>query len=192
VGFDVSPIQFKVKKVSPRISIDSMAGVIDLANRCYESGLANLRRHLIQFILHYPIQGVRRVNKLNPVLFTTDPDDSFAILCDVPRNTHLEKRLFDENSAEQFRLKFWFRSREKDVRSKWDEPTHLRYQRDEYRSITPGPHSKSKLPRKFDNYAYGVWWRSRYGSVGEPQNNGVTDTKTDSLGVRVRWRWTAA
>lgn len=191
IGQDVTPMTFKVKKVGPRISIESLAGVLQMANRAREYGYDALRRHLIQFALHYPIQGVQSVNKLNPILFSSDPDDSFAILCDTPRNTHLLLREYDPDRAELRRYNFWLACKDPSAR-RWDEESNTQYQRDEVRSITPEPTSKVRQSSKFDNYRLGVWWRSRYRPAKTAPDEGVAVPTTDTLGVGVRWRWTAA
>lgn len=172
-GSDVSPYFFKVDKISPRISIDSLAGVIEHVNRAWDYGYLHLRKHLIQFVQHYPIEGVhKRKEGVNPILFSEDENDSFSILVLNANNSHLRRRRYV-------------------VGMKPDDTTCYRLQRNELYSIVPGPRVKRKLLEKFDNYRYNVWWRSRYSGVGNVDLK-TSPATTDALGVGTRWRWTAA
>jgi hypothetical protein len=169
-GKDVTPLLFKVQPLNLRMSIESLASYIDLANRAKEYGYTSLRSSLINFILRYPIQGVRdEVDSLNPVLFTDDVDESMAILCDEPRNDHLRRRWYNVVDV---------------------EGTHIEYQRDEVRSVSLGPRKRVELSEKFDNYRYVVWWRSRYHEC-ETRSFESEPMTTDTLGVGASWRWTA-
>lgn len=167
-GRDVSPFFFKVKKIARRISIASLGGVIDHANRALQYGYACLRRHLIQFIQYYPIEGIR-VKRRNPILFSNRVDDTFAIITMNPVNTHLRS-------------------------ARYGTDTHVgtvnEYQRDEVMSIVPRPQRKRQVSRNYDNYFYTLWWRSQYGVDGMTDKT-VTTTKTDALGLGVGWRWSA-
>lgn len=170
-GVDVTPFIFKTKKVSRRMSIVDMDSVIQLANRAYVLGYSQARRHLIQFVLHTPIKGVNRVKGgKNPILFTTDEEESFAILTDVPRFDHLKTRKWDPKSS--------------------DEGTHNSLQRSEALSISVGPRKKRQLSEEFDNYRYTTWWRSKYHRSGTGVIDAVPMT-ADTLEVGIRWRWTA-
>lgn len=169
-GVDVTPYSFKTKKVSRRINIESTASFIDACNRAFEYGYLHLRRHLIQFILNYPIEGYKNKGKLNPILFSDREEQSFSIFTYNPINTHLKKinfKVSDDKLGE--------------------EPN---YQRVEYRSIVPGPRSKRRLSRKFDNYRYISWWRSQYHRE-ECMLFEHTPMTADTFGVGVRWRETS-
>jgi hypothetical protein len=184
-GKSVSPFFLKTKSVSSRVNIVSLAGLIDLANRALSFGYLNLRRHLVQFILHYPIEGVKGDSTKNPILFTGDENESCAVLCTSPRNTHLRRRRFDPRLAALVN----------------DGPgvtlggqplsgTDILYQRDEFESIVPGPRRQRRISEEFDNYRYVMWWRTRaYGAETDPMDS--VPMTHDVLEVDVCRRWTA-
>jgi hypothetical protein len=170
-GADVTPLRFKIKKIDNRINIESLGGVIDLANRAYDYKYMHLRRHLIAFILHYPIQGVKDracLGGKNPVRFSHDREDSFSIYCEQPRNTHLKRRVYDPTSP--------------------SEDTRFWWQRDEERSVSAGPTRKKRLTEKDHQYLHTLWWRSRYhAQEKESDDSGMA---ADTLKTGTRWRWT--
>jgi hypothetical protein len=167
-GEDVTPLLFKGGEVTERVSIESLASLIGLANRAGQFGYLHLRRHLIAFILRYPIQGVVQDNGINPILFSSDVNQSLSILSGTPRNSHLAKRVFDPlvPSAE----------------------TNYLWQRDELRSITIGPERVVDASH-LEAYYYTQWWRARYGTVWEGPREDPS-SKADARGTGARWRWT--
>lgn len=176
LGVDVTPYTLKVKWFNQGISADALGSAIAAANLALDYGYIHLRKCLVNFILHYRIEGVRKVLGKNPVLFVeTDSEESYALRCSNPRNTHLQRRDFD--------LSRWA------VLSQYSDDTRVRFQRDEVSSITIGPHQRKELSGKYDNYHYLVWWRSRYRGY----ENDVYDVSAtaDTKGVRIRRRWTA-
>lgn len=175
-GDDVTPMRFKIKKLSRKNTIDSIASVIDTCNRAFEYGYLNLRQSLINYILYCDIShGKGIINKTlkgkNPILFSNDKDESFCIVSDNPVNTHLRKRIYIQSD----RL-------DKDS-------TSQRFQRDEVYRITLGPDRMKKLPKKFDNYFYTLWWRSRYEDRGMDGVEPSTIFAADVQGVDVKWVW---
>jgi hypothetical protein len=169
-GHDVTPIRFSIKKISQEVGITQLAGVVSLANEAYRRGFTNLRRHLIQFALYYPIKGVRSTGR-NPILFSSDDDASLAVYHPDPTNLHLDKRVFDPSVE-------------------GGEETHQRYQRDEVLSIGIAPTKYTKLSKKFDNYRYYRWWRSSRSSVeSTPLASG---SLLEGQGAKPCSRWTAA
>jgi hypothetical protein len=173
-GNDVTPLLFRTKKISKRISIDSLASVIELANNAGKYDYVFLRKHIIQFLLYYPIEGKiaknMRIDNRNPILFSSNSDDSMSILSSNPRNTHLVMRCYESKSS--------------------SSGSHIDYQRDEYLSITVGPRYKRKLTSIDDQYMYTVWWRSRY-DVDEPLSIDSDPVAADARGARIKWRWSA-
>lgn len=171
-GSDVTPLLYKAKPVSRRIKMESLVSFISLANRAKDYEYLNLRRHLIQFILHWPIKGVRQnEDGLNPVLFTNDRDESCAILSDTPYNSHLKIRWYtpDERRADSAYL----------------------LQRDELKSVSLGPVRKRRLSEQFDNYRYLTWWRSRYHGSGDSLCCESEPMTADTMEVGAVWRWSA-
>jgi hypothetical protein len=172
-GADVSPMIFKCGQITKRVETDVLAGLIDQANRAGEYGYVSLRRHLIQFILYADIKGVQRRGKdrRNPILFSSDRDESMALLHDQPVNKHLKHRYYDGDRLTD------------DSRS-W-------YQRDEVHSLTVGPKTKEKPSEEFDSYYHGLWWRARYEDAREVSVEfSETVFTADTLITGARWRWT--
>lgn len=194
-GRNVTPLRYKVKKFTQKISIDSMASVIDLANRAGEWNYQSLRRHAIQFILHYPILGLRTQSSKNPILFTDDEDESMSILCSEPRNRHLEiRRPSDGQCAPyEFCAAHDPNATSKDV-LKWERRARgdscYDYQRTEIRSITAGPREKRRHSSKEDAYHYVAWWRNRFSDQEELGDYPERSERADTVRTGVRWRWT--
>lgn len=187
-GIDVTPLILKTKQINQRISMDSMVGVIEMANRSYDYGYSFLRKTLVEFCMYFPIDGIEYTKRMtiNPIPFTRvdDVETSCAIRCTNPRNTHLRLRRFY-----------------------WDRPantsTSSRFQRDEVLRVVPGPWCTMKVSKEFDNYWYTTWWRSRYRRTGGVRKDYVPDamgfldpasapSKTDALGKGVKWEWIPA
>lgn len=181
-GYDVTPMKLKVKTVSEKASVDAMVGLVDAANRAIEYGYKHLYSMLVNVCLRYPIEGVKRPRKVNDILFVEeDSDESFALRCTEPRNTHLLHRS-------------WYADRGRvpahpDKVSEW-RWSHVLYQRNEFMSLSIRPDKRLKVSEKFDNYSHGLWWRARYRK--EVLGHEAELAKVDTKGVRVGRRWTAA
>lgn len=175
LGVDVTPYTLKLKSIQQRISIDSLAGLIDQINELEKYGYTSARRHLIQFALFYPIRGVDKVKSTgkNPILFTRESETSpsLSILSDKAHNLHLKSRVYDPMVP--------------------TDDSRFHFQRDEVKSICLKPRRYVDYPSEDDWYHHGVWWRSRYHST-EDAGMLSAAVKADTLGVRVGWRWTAA
>jgi len=170
-GVDVSPYTFKTKKIDRRVSMEALVGIIDQINKAQQYGFTTVRRHLINFALRYPIQGVRTKSGLNPLLFSNNENDSMAILCNTPRNTHLRKRVYTRGDA--------------------GDSSCCMLQRDEVRSITLAPLKSKRAPVEDDWYYYAQWWRARYAVDRNRLDYNLPIAKSDTLGKGVGWRWTA-
>lgn len=218
-GERVTPIRFKTEQLHQRITVEDLASIIDMANRALEYGYRYLRKHIIQYALYVDIQGVQRaVGARNPILFvsTEDKDSSMAIRCVEPRNKHLRRRGWDPLGPMRT---YPLAKPGKPIKGlNFKGPSNHSYQVSEFRSLTLGPSVRRKQPKKFDNYFYVSWWRSRYFAEarGDPSNNGFlyllrsdskvqidsvslhpedksvgTSCKTaDVLRTDVKWRWT--
>lgn len=186
-GHAVTPMFFKIKKLDHKVSVESMAGIIEHANRAFEFGYKHLRSVLVRFALYMPIHQLDGRHERNPILFSDNDDDSFSIISDAPHNRHLRKRVYNAN------------------RTSAKETCYL-WQRDEVQSITAGPGRKRRWSKQFENYRFIAYWRSRYN--GDRKHDGDQDYRpdpmghfdpppaspvaADTLGVGVSWRWTAA
>lgn len=183
LGEDVTPYYFKPKEIKPRISIASLSGVIDHANKALDFGYTHLRKHLVQHVLYYPIEGVNTGRSMiNPVLFSRDPEEVMAILTAAPRNSHLDMRRWYPRSRLMAQTEG-----DKVV----DSNTAVRYQRNEWRSITAAPETMHQN-KTDDEYYHGLWWRSRYRTEQGSEGFSSPSSKAVALGAGVRWRWTAA
>jgi len=177
-GHDVTPYFFKTKRIDRRINVKALAGIIDHANKALAYGFTHLRSTLINFVLRFPIEGVRptKVDTLNPVLFSSVEDEghreeSMAIRCTGVRNSHLRVRKFDIDKKYT------------------DTRTYL--QRDEIRSITVGPRRSEELSKQYDSYFYSLWWRARYVNADPGGlDPGETVYAADTLFTGIMWRWT--
>lgn len=169
-GYDVTPYLLKIKEIGRRISMDSMCGVIEHANKAWDYGYEQLRKHLIQFALWYPIEGLS-VKGCNPILFVDDEGTHpLSIRCTVARNTHLKKRTWHVGAV--------------------GNSTNISLQRSELQHIVPGPIATIKHARKFDNYRLVAWWRSKLGGAGDSDLS-EPPARADALGMGVLWKWTA-
>jgi hypothetical protein len=184
-GHDVIPLRFKTKAIRKKMNMEAVAGLTDLANRAYDYGLLNLRRHLVQFLLHYPIIGVRGKVDKNPILFSDSRELGHSIYAPDASNRHLKQRLFDPEII--------------------SDQTHSRFQRDEVRSLTSGPIKFQPHSVYDEHYKYTQWWRSRYYMADsleqrtvaiDPDTSGVEPeiraelVAADPLRQGTRWRWT--
>jgi hypothetical protein len=204
-GSDVTPLVCKVKSVPEEIGILDMVSYIDFANNAYEWGYMNLRKHVIQFVLRHPIKGVKRTKAgLNPILFSSDAEDSCALYTDNPRNAHLSCRGFQplDNISmhydlawelDSFKSKEPLTARQISTAAKKCRPDNTAdaFQRDEIRSISVGPRLKRELSEEFDNYRLGVWWRSRYPGSEDGEYEFAEPMTADTLKTGAVWRWTA-
>lgn len=100
-GEDVSYLTWKFGPVGRLLDLKQIVGLVDHINLAGELKYEYLRRFLIRLALYYPAEGMKwgepefsrpRELRRNPILFCCwDSDESFAIRCDVPRNSHLKK-----------------------------------------------------------------------------------------------------
>lgn len=171
-GVDVSPYFLKLDKLDPEIRATSLANLIDHANKAKDYGYVHLRKFLLNCILRWKIEGVRtNASGINPILFSSDVNDSFALRSDNPRNTHLRTRVFNPRMPSS-------------------KETNYLYQRDELHSLSLGPTIKRRLSEEFDNYRYQLWWRARYRGGGNADIL-ASLAAVDTLKVGITWRWTA-
>jgi hypothetical protein len=175
-GVDVTPYYYRVGQLDNEVSIETIASIVDQANRAREYHYASLRKVLIRCALTYPIKGVRkeRSNGLNPILFSSDEDSSLAILCDKPRNTHLRRRKWDYRI--QGNLNGLLTGTEQNL------------QRTEYLHIGVEPHTMVAVPLKHDGYFYTTWFRA---ARARRENIPVSwvGGHRDANGVKPRWIW---
>lgn len=173
-GKSVTPLIFKIDKVNARMPIGTLAGVIDHANRSYDWGYHNLRRFLIRVALYWPIEGLRAPNsgERNPVLFSSDKDDSFAIYHNAPRNLHLPSREYARSGPYE------------------QGQSHYDLQRDEVLSVVGQPKSTVRDVENHDPYYYALWWRSRYASSGTGDVDTPAVSKIEPRRLGIGWRWT--
>lgn len=173
-GHDVSFILHSVKPLDEeRVSIETLASVIDLANRAGEFGYATLRSTLINFALRHKFPGVAQSGrqKLNPVLFTEDKDETFAILTRTAniRNNHLRRRSWKTHQ---------------DSRA-----SCCMFQRNEIQSISSGPYGRIDWDIDYENYSYTIWWRSQR-RRGDELRITQSLSRADRLWTTARFRWT--
>lgn len=166
VGFNVTPIYFRIPSFRRTMSIECLESAIDAANYAYEYGYLKLRSVLVNFCLHYPIAGNRSKAAKNAVLFSNDPNDSMAIFCARPRNSHLRRReAMSEGSA-------------------------LTLQRAEIESLGIKSRSDDEVI-VFDNYHYTAWCRSRR-HASEEEAEGPRRVRTGTVSTVLCRRWTPA
>jgi hypothetical protein len=174
-GCEVTPFFFKVKKIDVKIGPGTVTGIIDHCNRAFDYGFLNLRRHLKNLILYYPILNVRKgLDGKNPILFSSNRDDSVAIFTSKPRNSHLRLRSYVPGGTYEK-----ISSRD----------TFISYQRDEIRSVGVTAKERVDVDSIFDNYRYVLWQRSRYHHT-KPVEDFLTVGDADARGTRMTWRWT--
>lgn len=174
-GYDVTPLILKVKWFSRKVGVESLSSLIDAANAAYEYGYQTLRSTLINHVLFLPLEKsyLRGVNSRNPVAFSANKDDALTIYTPTPRNTHLRRRTFLRGES----------------LSGQKPGTNITYQRDEVQRVMVGSQDTKELSRKYDNYAYVMWWRGRRGSgVSSDQ---LVDLRAEQRGKRLILRWTA-
>lgn len=170
-GEDVTPLRFKIKSLTQRMNMDTLAGFIDLANRAYDYGYMNLRSHLLRYIMCYPLDTHHMSNKqgINPILFSRDRDISFSIFTDNPRNGHLKTRSpLDSDS----------------------KGTHVDFQRAEIRHLSVGPRVVKRLTILDDNYRFTQWQRSHYHRL-ETHSTEWEPMVSETRKTGFRWLWTA-
>lgn len=184
-GYDVTPYILKIAPLTQRITLEVLGGLIDAANRSIVFGYKCLYSALVNVCLHYPLVGVISDGP-NPVLFVEESsDESFAIRCRDPRNTHLRRRDFNASDVVPSLNDSLFN--EKRIIDRW---SHQLYQRDEYQSISVEPLEYVRGSEKFDPYYHTLWWRARY-HRDDDEGEKPSSMKADTKGVSVRWRWTA-
>ena len=161
-GEDVTPLRFKVKSLSKRLSGETVASLIDFTNRAGEYGYTTVRRNLTSYILNVDIKGLPKSSsqrsRKNPILFSSNKDDSFAFYSDMPNNTHLSTSYNED-------LQYWGYnhihlepglSLEKLV----ENPPSIK--NTDMKALRQD--CKALVSRKWDNqswYYYNVWWHVR-------------------------------
>lgn len=161
-GADVTPFFYKVKRIQKKVTIETLAGIIDTCNRALEYGYLNLRRYLKNFCLYHPIKGLRRQKGevCNPILFHEEKVHPFSIVSLRPNlNRHLVARHNND------------------------------WQRDEVNSVCGAPEKKVVVSERFDNYWYLLWQRSRRYVDGNGDILPSHD-RVDTVGYRAVRRWT--
>lgn len=172
LGEDVTPLRAKFGKVSDTMLVSTMASIIDLANRAFDMQYLNLRQHAIRVALHYPIKGVSGSNEfdaegVNPILFTSNTEASFALYSPSPMNRHLAVR--------------------KPADDGWEgSDTHVRYQRNEFRSIGIRPLRTITMSSGDDWYRHVVWWRAHASPASDVEVGREIPVTTGP-----EWRWTS-
>lgn len=172
-GQEVDVSLYKVKRLERKLHAQTLASLIELANAAYARGARNLHKFLVNTCLRWEHQG-KRYTGLNRILFTNNPDDSWALLTSQPiRNNHLDRRNFDRDSVPSF-------------------STCSSYQRDEWRSLTIKPEESYDIDES--QYHWNLWMRSTLGRREDTMCH-LYDTRTPTKvtrGARVGWRWTPA
>lgn len=166
-GRDVTPLQYKIKTVRRDLNADSLTSAISLANRAYEYGFLNLRKTLIHYVLFSDmIISKRRVRKregMNPILFSSDRNDSLSIYTLNPKNSHLKVKEYEPTKP-----------------ILWPGITPD-YQRKTIFALGVRPHEVYNRDRENDDYYYTSWMRARYGSTGISD---ITDSRVDIYTLR--------
>lgn len=213
-GRDVTPFKLRIKTVTQRLSIDTLAGLIDQINLAYDHGLQHTRRALIHIALYFPIEGVRCTSGRNPILFSEDKDASMSIFHERPTNGHLAHRKYDARLEKSYNSQIQravslvekrnIRSEKRRIARKngqsrgkiprivshLDTESHIVFQRDEVRSIHVGPVERVRLRVSDDPYRYTLHWRALVdGGSGEEPGEAIP--RDDTLRAGVAWRWTA-
>lgn len=196
-GHDVSFMLHSVKPLDEdRVGIETLGSVIDLANRAGDFHYWKLRSVLINFALRHKFPRVKQGrNSLNPILFSSDREENFAIYVEdgKAQNSHLRRRtwlpcqvpLTSSKVERKGALTFGQYSNVRVMR----ENTHVLYQRDEVQSITIEATQKVDWDIDYENYAYTVWWRSRR-CQGDDLRFTQALARADRLGTTARYRWT--
>lgn len=176
-GEDVTPLRFKVQHFERRLSPKSAASLVDLANRAGDFGYINLRRCVIHRVLEMPIEGLERirgekrgVRPLNPIRFTTDPNQ-FGIYTCQARNSHLRTRLYVGQN---------------------DETSCSMLQRDEVRCIQILDRYTQDQSYLRQRQEYIGWCRAAYHGVDSSGENRASWSDKIVRGAGLRWVWTPA
>jgi hypothetical protein len=169
-GVDVTPLTLKIPIIKERLEVSDVASIIDACNAVYRYGFRNLRTHIHRFLKFYPIQGFNKRKGRNQILYSSDPNRSFAILCKCPTNDHLRKRSFDIDQKSND-TRYW-------------------YQRDEVYSLTGAAKKVEPIDVRYDAYHFLQWQRSRIHSVGSPLIVQRGPNEFVTRGMRARGRWT--
>lgn len=189
-GEDVTPLIYKTKWFNQEVGIEALASIVEMANLSGAYGYQHLRRHLIGICLYYNVSGIENY-PVNPILFSSNKDDSLAIYHPNPRNTHLKVRRYEDIKRTRFMFPVGCTHKGfPRIKKRGQLPTHELYQRDEVASIGIGPDKRLKVSKEFENYRFTVWWRSRYYRCegdGSPSVPVTANTK----GAVLKWRWTA-
>lgn len=207
-GFDVSYLTWKFGPVGRLLDLKQITGLVDHINLVGEAGYEHLRRFLIRLALYHPVEGMEwsrpefsrpRELRRNPILFCCwDSDESFAIKCDVPRNSHLEKQVRFFTAASVPMAERWIppvpatgicRSLHRPSIN-WAEFEDWRKMQGDndfqYEVVATSAVIRTKTREVkdafFDPYYHTVYWRARYGET-ESEAQGVSSLRTEARGV---------
>lgn len=161
MGYDVTPVLYKIKSFGDVVTADVLVGVVDTINTLWDSFLNHTRRFLINFALHYKTVSFPRQKGKNAILFSSDRDQSFSVYSPAPQNSHLNHR--------------------------WD----VSLSKTTYKCAGVSPDMWMYLRGILEEYYLDAWWRSHRAQSKESGDRPLT-VRGESLGLRARWRWTAA
>lgn len=164
-GEDVTPFRFTVARFRGKIGSDSVASMIASANRAGDRHYFNYRSMTIQYLLHSDLEGIRRFNGKNPIMFSDDRNLGYAFYSTHPRNTHLKSRYFVPWQRDEVLCIV-------SIASKVLRPLEIE---------TPA----------IEAYLYLQWWGGR---AGDCSSGGFTFgvSRNDSSGSRLSRKWVAA
>lgn len=168
-GERITPYKLKTKEIKDRMEIDSIGSIIDAANLAGEYGYTNVRKTLIQFVLHCDINRYKRPSEVNEIAFSDDPFASFSIYHINPRNTHLRRREYRRDEGIQ------------------PSGSHTRFQRMEVYRLMSSIVGDVIWSEKFDQYRYNQWWRSRIN--GREAADYAVPSRRDVMGARPVMGW---
>lgn len=176
-GDDVTPQYYRCGIWSGPLDAPNFMSLVACINHAEARGFKHLRSMLIRYLLRTDIEGIRRRNGVNPILFSDDPENPLGIFSKEPRNGHVRTR-----------------NRE-------------RFQRTELRTITTRARSKvapttSQMPF-VEKYGLLQWWVGDHSDTdpvtktlayagdnlpGKP----VHPDRSDAVGSRLVLGWTPA
>jgi hypothetical protein len=169
-GEDVTPLYFRVKRSQHHIDADFFTTAIAACNHAGDRHYFNLRRCLVQRLLHDRLVtdrlrkgDISNRRRLNGIPFSHDATASGTVYSTrAVLNSHLGARY------------------------------NLDYQKDEKRCIasTPGKRTKAReieIPA-LERYLYQRWMGSRYGVVVIGDSH-FSMLRVDASGSRLSWRW---
>lgn len=198
-GWDVTPLRLSIPFLGHgSIGAEEMARLIALVNRCGDLGFRNTQSQLLHLVMGYhPPDG----EKVNPILFSSDRDASFAIYTNSPSNSHLRRRYYDRHAkvkAEPVPVERDYATYEEYRKALrvWESKLTTPYCSDEVKCWRLGP-EEVKIPgdvcelQRSDLYRYHLWHRQCWidaEAAIEVQDEEPTKSRI-TRGLRVRWGW---